>query len=543
MLRLAGPGAALAWAHLVPVLVKASDQASLSTTRCPRLESPLKMSVVEGQLLAGKYRVERVLGVGGMGIVVAALHIQLDERVALKFLLPEALGNGEAVARFAREARAAVKIKSEHVARVSDVGTLDDGAPYMVMEYLDGVDLCAWLTQRGALPIEQAVEFVLQACEAIAEAHTLGIVHRDLKPANLFIIQRPDGALAVKVLDFGISRTMDLGPSGGMTKTCAVMGSPLYMSPEQMQSSKDADARSDIWALGVVLYELISGRPPFQGEALPEVVFRVMSAPPNPLRVACPGVPPGLEAVVLKCLEKDPKQRYQDIGALALTLFEFAPKRSKASVERIVGLMQRAGMSTSALPLPSSSSLVEARSAIPAPQTMASWGQTAPPVRRRRVVLGVAVGGLLAVPIFALAGSALTRWGALGTAVTASAVALSAGAFAQQAPEPRPSAAQLSVPPVVGSGQLTLAVEPRREPASAPPVSNSASASARSADGVAPARTPGAVGNKVAPTRPTPIDLPRGPAPAASTRLMQSPVPVPPKPALAVKNPLKMHIE
>src|SRR6266498_3717993 len=149
--------------------------------------------VQEGQVLAGKYRVERVLGVGGMGVVVAALHIQLDERVALKFLLPEALGNPEAVARFAREARAAVKIKSMHVARVTDVGTLETGAPYMVMEYLEGGDLSQVLQSRGALPVEEAVEYVLQAAEAIAHAHVLGIVHRDLKPANLFLIRRPDG--------------------------------------------------------------------------------------------------------------------------------------------------------------------------------------------------------------------------------------------------------------------------------------------------------------------------------------------------------------
>src|SRR5271168_2704525 len=141
--------------------------------------------VEPGQILAGKYRIDQVLGVGGMGVVVAAHHIQLDERVALKFLLPEALHNPESVARFAREARAAVKIKSEHVARVTDVGQLENGAPYMVMEYLEGSDLATWLQDRGRLPVDQAVDFVLQASEALADAHALGIVHRDLKPANL----------------------------------------------------------------------------------------------------------------------------------------------------------------------------------------------------------------------------------------------------------------------------------------------------------------------------------------------------------------------
>jgi eukaryotic-like serine/threonine-protein kinase len=206
--------------------------------------------VREGDILAGKYRVERVLGIGGMGVVVAAHHLQLDEKVALKFLLPEALGNSEAVARFAREARAAVKIKSEHVARVIDVGTLPNGAPYMVMEYLDGGDLAAWLQERGPLPIEQAVEFVLQACVAVADAHALGIIHRDLKPANLFCVRRSDGQLSIKVLDFGISKMTPFGGSGpsAMTHTSALMGSPLYMSPEQMRSAKDTNPRTDIWA-------------------------------------------------------------------------------------------------------------------------------------------------------------------------------------------------------------------------------------------------------------------------------------------------------
>src|SRR5262245_6617782 len=185
--------------------------------------------VREGDVLAGKYRIDKILGAGGMGVVVAAHHEQLDTRVAIKFLLPQALANTEAVERFAREARAAVKIQSEHVARVSDVGTLDNGAPYMVMEYLEGSDLAAWLHESGPLPVEQAIEFVLQACEAIAEAHAIGIIHRDLKPANLFVIRRPDGVLSVKVLDFGISKATGLSASGSdMTRTSAVMGSPLY---------------------------------------------------------------------------------------------------------------------------------------------------------------------------------------------------------------------------------------------------------------------------------------------------------------------------
>jgi serine/threonine protein kinase len=255
----------------------------------------LEVTVKPGDVLAGKYRVERVLGAGGMGVVVAAHHLQLDTRVAIKFLLPGMLANREAVDRFAREARAAVRITSEHVARILDVSTLETGAPYMVMEYLEGGDLAAWLRERGPLPIQQAVEFVLHACVAVAEAHGVGIVHRDLKPANLFCVLRPDGQLSIKVLDFGISKRTDTGklsetPVMSVTRTATILGSPLYMSPEQMQSAKGADAQSDIWALGVILYEFLTGRVPFDGEAATEIAVKVATLQPLPIRALRPEI-------------------------------------------------------------------------------------------------------------------------------------------------------------------------------------------------------------------------------------------------------------
>ena len=251
--------------------------------------------VREGDLLAGKYRVERVLGAGGMGAVVAAYHMQLETKVALKFLLPAMLANEEAVTRFAREARAAVRITNEHVARVLDVGTLESGAPYIVMEYLDGTDLAGWLRQRGPLPIEEAIDFVLQAGEAIAEAHALGIVHRDLKPANLFCIRSADGRPTIKVLDFGISKVTNLSASASnlvKTQTATLMGSPFYMSPEQMEATHAVDARTDIWALGVILFELLTGKVPFYGETVPEVSLKIglrRSAAPSRLSTRCAG--------------------------------------------------------------------------------------------------------------------------------------------------------------------------------------------------------------------------------------------------------------
>jgi serine/threonine-protein kinase len=307
--------------------------------------------VAEGDIVADKYRVERVLGVGGMGVVVAARHLELDERVAIKFLLPQVITDGAAVARFAKEARAAVKIKGEHVARVIDTGKLSNGAPYIVMEYLEGRDLGTWIAEQGPLTIEQAITFVLEACEAIAEAHRLGIVHRDLKPANLFVIRRPDGAPSVKVLDFGISKANgDRNSPEGVTTTSAVMGSPMYMSPEQMRSSRDVDARSDIWSLGVILYELLTLEPPFAGDSLPALVLKIADGPPRSLRSALPSAPERLEAIILRCLEKDPSRRFQSVADLAEALGEIAPASARPSVARIVGILRGEGHVANAVP-------------------------------------------------------------------------------------------------------------------------------------------------------------------------------------------------
>ena len=453
--------------------------------------------VREGELLAGKYRVDRVLGVGGMGVVVAAHHVGLDERVAIKFLLPDVLGDAEAVARFAREARAAVKIKSEHVAKVTDVGKLESGAPYMVMEYLDGSDLAAWIEQRGALPIEQAVDFILQACEAIAEAHALGIVHRDLKPGNLFVTRRPDGALSVKVLDFGISKLTGMAGSGGapsMTRTSALMGSPLYMSPEQMQSLRDVDARGDIWALGVILYELVTGAQPFVADTMPELVLRVVQgAAPSSLRLQRIDAPPGLEAVIFRCLERNRTRRYESVGELAVALLPYAPKRSKISVERISGVLRAAGFAATAL-APSSDNAAQGSSA----GTAASWGKTAGPKARRPWLAVSAVGVALAA---AGVGWHLTRG-------AASAVP-SAGTTAS--PAPPPTTKSVPPPPTPAPVAVTTAI------AIAPSASATSSAEPVLPAARAPLPTRVKTPRSHVPARPAPTSPAATPAPRPAT--------------------------
>ena len=288
-----------------------------------------------GDILAGKYQVERVLGSGGMGVVVAARHIHLDERVAIKFLLPEAAKKPAVVARFLREGRAASKIKSEHVARVYDVGTLETGLPYIVMEYLEGSDLAAIVKQLGPLPVEEAVEHILQTCEALAEAHMAGIVHRDLKPGNLFRTTRADGSPSVKVIDFGISKVVERqGDDLEITGTLEARGSPLFMSPEQMVSTRDADHRSDIWSLGIALFHLLTGEYPFQAATMPQICGLVLTAEPRRLLPLREDAPPELEQVILRCLQKDPQDRFQNVAELAQALADFAPPHARISADR-----------------------------------------------------------------------------------------------------------------------------------------------------------------------------------------------------------------
>ena len=293
-----------------------------------------------GDLIAGKYQVEKILGIGGMGMVFAAQQLTLRRRVALKVLLPAAFELPGATERFLREAQAAVAIQSEHVARVLDVGTLDDGAPYIVMEHLSGSDLSRLLRDSGPLAVGEAIDYVLQAGEAIAEAHALGIVHRDLKPANLFLTRRADRSPLVKVLDFGLSKMPVAEGSSevSLTNTNTVAGSPHYMSPEQLRSLKHLDQRTDIWALGVILYELLTGARPFTGASSSAICAAVVADQPATMKSLRPELPPALEAVVLRCLEKDPARRTRSMGALAEALAPFAPARSAPSLERIARL-------------------------------------------------------------------------------------------------------------------------------------------------------------------------------------------------------------
>jgi serine/threonine-protein kinase len=397
-------------------------------------DSPVQL----GEILAGKYRVESVLGSGGMGVVVAAVHVELGQRVALKFLLPHAVENGEAATRFLREARACVKIDSEHVARVIDVGRLESGAPYMVMEYLEGNDLSGH-AHGEALPVAAAVDFVLQACAAMAVAHAVGVIHRDLKPANLFVTKRPDGSPLLKVLDFGISKVSVVDAPAGLTHSQAIMGSPHYMSPEQVQSARRVDVRTDIWSLGVILYELLTGVLPFPGEALGEVFTAVMTGTPKPVRALRPSVPPGLERAIMRALEKPLERRFANIGELSGALVDFAPPGSRVLHDRISGVMSRAGLS-SAPPPPLLAKLASVQPPAPdaAPVVSATdtnWAERTKPRKGRGSLFAIATAGIVLLLCFGLVGAFLVHRQESSSEVRASAVAAPA-----VVPSPAPSA-------------------------------------------------------------------------------------------------------
>jgi len=292
-------------------------------------------SSLEGSLIGGKFRLERVLGEGGMGVVYAAVHLDLRKHVAIKLIRDELATHPEVVERMLNEARIAASLRSEHVARVLDVGTLDTGAPFIVMEYLDGADLATMLEEQGPLSPTTAIDYVIQACEAVAEAHAAGIVHRDIKPDNIFISNGADGEPMAKVLDFGVSKVLVGDRAGGVvTNPSSLIGSPSYMAPEAMQDSEQAGAPADVWSLGAVLYELVSGQRPFGGKNLPEVCAKVLSVDPPLLQTVAPGVPAALEEIVLRCLERDPTKRIT-VLELAAALAPLGSAESSAVVKRI----------------------------------------------------------------------------------------------------------------------------------------------------------------------------------------------------------------
>ncbi len=395
------------------------------------LQEQLKDIPKPGQVLAGKYRVERIIGVGGMGAVVEATHLQLDQRVALKFLLRDAVRSPEIVTRFLREAKAATKIRTEHVVRILDVGTLETGAPYMVMEFLEGKDLDRLISEQARLPLSLTVDYVLQASEALAEAHAAGIIHRDLKPANLFLTHRADGSDCIKVLDFGISKLTLGGADSGVTGTQAFLGSPRYMSPEQIRSSRNVDVRTDIWSLGVILQELLSGASAFRAETVPELFAAILQDSPISLASVRPDVPIQFEKVIAKCLEKNPADRYSNLAELGHAMAPFGTSAAHESAKKLARILHVDPGHVDAVP----SETIAAWPAAAFQKTVSAWGGTGqgerPKSRVRSGLVGVGIASVLAVLLLVMTRTKQDPnavMGAQPSASTADSMALSASA-------------------------------------------------------------------------------------------------------------------
>ncbi len=293
-------------------------------------------NVKPGRVIADKYRIERELGRGGFGVVVRAVHLALEQSVAIK-VLTEGEGNAsdwaEDAERFRREAQATAALRSDHVVRILDVDVLPEGAPYMVMEYLEGETLHHAIHTRGPLPIDEAVDIAVQALAALAEAHASGIVHRDLKPANVFLTRGPDRRAVVKVLDFGVSKTGLAAQA--ITRTGAVIGTVAYMAPEQLLDAKRVDGRADLWSIGQILYEALTRQMPFGPYTSPTIVTAILTHAPIPPSAVRPDIPRALEAVVLRCLEKDASRRFQTAAELAFALAPFASTRARMALEHL----------------------------------------------------------------------------------------------------------------------------------------------------------------------------------------------------------------
>jgi serine/threonine-protein kinase len=525
--------------------------------------TPDSSQIAPGSVLVGKYRVERIIGQGGMGMVVEARHIALDERVALKFLTPEYATHPEASARFLREARAAIKIKSEHVARVSDVGTLETGAPYMVMEFLEGTDLSHLVEKHGVLQVPDAIDFIVQGCEAIAEAHSYGIVHRDIKPANLFLTKRIDGTPLVKVLDFGISKVTGESVEA-LTRTTAAMGSALYMSPEQMQQTRGVDHRTDIYALGVSLFELLAGQQPFYAETLPQLCAAILTGEPTKLSEKRPDLPETLAKTIERAYERDRAIRYQSVAELVAALAPWAPPRTQPTLERIARMggiaVPTAGGAAQAwqppaappaspaatAPLPGRpgsdphgppSHLVPGHYAGPASvQAAAAFAQGAPPQGAPGAMGGSSPG--LATTGGALPAGVPAKSGAAGAIVAVLALALVGGgigalalmkskaaASAATSAEPTTAPATTAAPATTSAAPSATAAVTAAPSATAAADTPTASASASAAPSAVPAAATAkaaAGGHKVAAggtPAPTPAPGPApAPAPAATTK-------------------------
>jgi len=465
-----------------------------------------------GKILGGKYRLVRLLGAGGMGEVYEAQHELIGRRFAIKFLHPQLASNTEVVARFQREAQAAGGLENENIAAVVDAGTADDGAPYLVMEYLDGEDLAHLLVRGGALPLSRAVFIMIQACRGLAAAHSRGIVHRDLKPENLYICRRNDGSDLVKVLDFGIAKLHTGRASTSLTQTGTTMGTPYYMSLEQARGAKEVDHRTDIYALGVILYEMLSGAKPHPGESYNAILYHVLTQEPAPLDSMRPDLPPSLSAIVQKTMAREPGDRYASVAELMEALIPLSgrtltPLRSQAGLPVVLGATMKSPVSLRAMAVP-----------VPITKVTPEIPEEVPAGSRSRVVVwatSAAVAVLLVV---------LGLWFGLHREPRQQAATPAPSAL--PAPVPMPAAAPVPVPTPVPVPAPAPTPSPTPAPSATPPPSPTIA----NPPGRPPGRSPGQRSQKRTTATASPLPevkslpvVPAAPHPAENSENLSNP--------------------
>ncbi len=413
-----------------------------------------------GRLLQGRYRIRRMIGQGGMGCVYEAQHELIGRRLAIKCLHPEFLTNPVVVERFQREAQAATAVGNEHIIEVTDMGTLDDGSPFIVLEYLDGTVFSELLSRQGYLPIARLVHIIRQVCDALAAAHAKGIVHRDLKPENIFLIDHARDPDFVKVLDFGISKMRESSEQvqGSLTKTGTALGTPYFMAPEQAQGRRDVDHRADVYALGVILYQGLTGKLPFEADSYPMLMVKIMTQLPPPMAQHRPGIDERLERVVLKAMAKDREQRFQSVKALSDALQPFAPVQHSERPQASEGLPHGEAFPPSepfSPPDPVASGAEPHEIREPGPATNAEHGATTPfawsetvmpeptpvPVRRGPTVVVLGAAGLLLA-----AGAAWVVHGMIGPSPPPRALPTAPGNATATSPQPPSSESSARAP-------------------------------------------------------------------------------------------------
>lgn len=439
-------------------------------------ELPPPPSATVGTVIAGRYRVERLIGDGSMGVVLQATDLSISQQVAIKLLRLEYC-TPELMARFDREARVAAQLPAEHIARVTDSGHSQEGEPFLVMELLVGRDLSTEIAHRGTFPIEEAVGLILQATAGVAAAHAAGLVHRDLKPANLFLVQRREG-VTVKVLDFGLSKEPLREGDTALTRTTTTFGTPQYMSPEQIQSAKHVDARSDQHALAMILFELLTGKPPYDSTTVTNLMIAIATEPVPSVRALRPEVPPELEAAITRGLAKLPEERYPDVVGFARAIAPFAGASAGAAVASVEGALSLGTSETQRPPArpPSEPSAVdeEARTTVRLPFLVESATGGAEPstsavdlrllARRRAVVfIGLAAALLLAagLGIFLLLSPSLPIDGPEGSPSIATGSLPSASQVTSGAPSSPPSLPPTSAPQLTPAPHLHPTARPK----------------------------------------------------------------------------------